>query len=209
MYITTLEILKSDNICVLELMKYYSLIPGSASNLVIIWLHMKLHPLSNPYIIRTLVRLFHRCFRNQDRLANIIRILKFLALGKQENCQFIAQSPTCTWHVLTDESDFQCGFSHSWRKQDPSFPGSEDAWPFLVGPTVRPYPRHSPGPLSELLKPQVPMHRDLLTLRSQDRFHKKILNFSQFCLIFTSDSSSLTLPFVSLKNQICHSEQPV
>ena len=69
-YIIILELLKPDNICVLDLMKYDSLIPCSASHLLIIWLHMKLHPLPNPSIIATLVRSFHRCLEIQIDLSN-------------------------------------------------------------------------------------------------------------------------------------------
>lgn len=69
-YIIILEILKRDSIRVLALMKYDSLIPCSASNLLIIWLHMKLHPLPNPSIIATLVHSFHRCLEIQINLSN-------------------------------------------------------------------------------------------------------------------------------------------
>lgn len=81
-YIIIFEILKCDNACVSELMKYYSLIPCSASNLLIIWLHMKLRPLPNPFLMATLVIHFTGSLEIKINLQRLWGILNSLALGK-------------------------------------------------------------------------------------------------------------------------------
>lgn len=63
----------------------------------------------------------HRFFRNQDQLAKIIRNFEIPGSRERGTYEAMAQSPTCTWLVLTFELDSQFGVFSLPEKIEPLF----------------------------------------------------------------------------------------
>lgn len=116
---------------------------------------------------------FHRFFRNHDQLAKIIRNFELPGWRERGTYEAMAQSPACTWLVLTCEVDFQFGVFTLPERTEHLFPELSGCWLLLEKPSGNPCHRYNPRPLNGLLNPQVSTHGIPHTLWSWDRFHRR------------------------------------